>query len=253
MEAVHGFAQQMQPPVPLSVKQAQTAGQPLLINLVPWPDAPRLSEVERERLASTLRVEAVGLPDDVASFEVTARNDPNGSLYQYLRARALTYLRQCLNALCDARLCLGGRTSGFAGRYPGIIEEAFLAVQNEIPLYLAGSMGGAARQVISAFTGEELPNNFCIPNETYRLYKTPPVAERHTNSNSDHVADRRAVWSAFQSAGIQTLAKTNRLTHEENEELFYTPSLDRIAQLTLIGVSRLRSSDNHRRRKRIPE
>lgn len=35
MEAVHGFALQMQPPVPLSLQEAAVADQPLLQNLLP--------------------------------------------------------------------------------------------------------------------------------------------------------------------------------------------------------------------------
>jgi len=47
----------------------------------------------------------------------------------------------------------GGRTSGAAGRYPGVIEEAFLALRASKPLYLAGILGGATRQVIDAIEG----------------------------------------------------------------------------------------------------
>src|SRR3989442_576262 len=42
MEAVHGFARQMQPPVSISADEADAIGQPLLRNLLPWPDEPRL-------------------------------------------------------------------------------------------------------------------------------------------------------------------------------------------------------------------
>ena len=43
MEAVHGFARQMQSPVPISQDEAEAIEQPLLRNLLPWPDEPRLS------------------------------------------------------------------------------------------------------------------------------------------------------------------------------------------------------------------
>jgi hypothetical protein len=39
MEAVYGFARQMQPPVPLPTVEAQPAGEAILRNLLPWPDA----------------------------------------------------------------------------------------------------------------------------------------------------------------------------------------------------------------------
>jgi hypothetical protein len=57
MESVHGFARQMQSPVPISPNEAEAIGQPLLRNLLPWPDEPRLPQEDLERLASTLRVE----------------------------------------------------------------------------------------------------------------------------------------------------------------------------------------------------
>ena len=38
MEAVHSIAGQMQRPVALSQEEAEAVGQPLLRNLLPWPD-----------------------------------------------------------------------------------------------------------------------------------------------------------------------------------------------------------------------
>ena len=58
MEAVHGFALQMQPPVPLTTETAQAEAQPFMRNLLPWPDVPRLSPDEQEQLSATLTVES---------------------------------------------------------------------------------------------------------------------------------------------------------------------------------------------------
>jgi hypothetical protein len=243
MEAVHSFARQMQSPVPVSLAEAQATGQPLLRNLLPWPDTPHLSKPDIARLTSTLRVETAGLPADLTPQQTAALNAGAGSArHRYVRARGLTHLRHQLDSLCDARLCLGGRTGGSAGRYPGVIEEALIAVQNRTPLFLAGLLGGATKQVIDAIEQKEMPDNFCQPTQVYDLYKLPPFAENDPATESDRVIDRADVWTAFMRNGVSKLAAVNRLTRDENEELFHTRVLDRVIQLVLTALSRLRTN-----------
>ena len=57
MEAVYGFARQVQPPVPLSAEHRKSADGPLLLNLLPSADQPYLSSPDLQRLSSTLQVE----------------------------------------------------------------------------------------------------------------------------------------------------------------------------------------------------
>jgi hypothetical protein len=58
MESVHAYAQRYQDP-------AHDRDVPLL-NVLPWPDKPKLSTMQRQRLRATLRVE---LPDYVKALE----------------------------------------------------------------------------------------------------------------------------------------------------------------------------------------
>ena len=64
------------------------------------------------------------------------------------RAEELTTLRRCITALLNpgCRICLGGKTSGYEGKEPGIIEEARLALELDKPLYLLGGFGGATQR-----------------------------------------------------------------------------------------------------------
>jgi hypothetical protein len=242
MEAVHGFARQMQSPVPIAPNEAEAIGQPLLHNLLPWPDVPSLPSEDLERLASTLLVERAGLPEELKPYDERARHaGPNSPLYRYVRARGLTNLRHRLGALAHARLCLGGRTSGAAGRYPGVIEEAFLALRIRKPLYLAGLLGGATYQVIQAIEGRAMAEDFCTPTDVNELYTAPPVRERDPGTQADRLVDRGAVWEAFRGAGHAALAEANGLSVNENEELFSTPVLDRVIQLVLTGLARLQA------------
>lgn len=246
MEAVHGLALQMQSPDPLSDDEARAAGQPLLTNLLPWPDAPRLSSEERERLAGTLRIEQAGCPSELAPFESAALSAPaNSHLYAYMRARALTHLRHGLDARCHARLCLGGKRSSPQGRYPGLIEEALFAVEGNKPLYLVGLLGGATRQVIDAFEEKRMPSDFCAPTAVSRLYADAPypAIESSPATREDRVVEPEKVWWTFERAGLESLSRTNGLTTDENRELFHTPALSRAIQLVLTGLSRVRSRD----------
>jgi hypothetical protein len=241
MEAVYGFARQVQAPIPLSPGQAAADAQPLLRNLLPWPDKPYLPDRDLEQLSSTLQVELVGLPKELQAFDGEARRvGPSNGLYQYVRARALTFLRHRLNDASHVRFCLGGRGSGYAGRYPGVIEEAYLAIRDKKPLYLAGFLGGATEQVVDAIEGKKMTDDFCRPTPLQGLYEAPAVNESDGTTRDDRVIDRAAVWKAFAEAGREKIAGTNGLTMEENNELFHTPVVDRAIELVLIGLSRLK-------------
>jgi hypothetical protein len=240
MEAVYGFARQVQSPVPLSPANAAAEEQPLLRNLLPWPDKPVLPDRDLEQLSSTLRVESVGLPQELQPFDAEARQaEPDNGLYRYIRARGLTFLRHRLNDACHVRLCLGGRRSGSAGRYPGVIEEAFLAVTDKKPLYLASILGGATEQVVDAIEGKQMREDFCRPTPLQGLYDAPPVRELDGATRDDRVIDRAVVWRQFAGTGREKLAESNGLRIEENDELLHTPVIDRAIELVLIGLSRL--------------
>ena len=241
MEAVYGFARQVQP-VPLSSSSATAEAQPILRNLLPWPDNPHLPERDLEQLSPTLRVESAGLPGELEGFDLEARAEPTGGLYRYVRARALTYLRHRLNDASDVRLCLGGRSTGSAGRYPGVIEEALLALRANKPLYLAAFLGGATDQVVAAIEGKPITDDFCPPSGLDPLYADPPAKEDDEATSSDRVIDRAAVWNEFRDAGLAKLAELNGLTVDENNELLHTPVIDRVIELVLVGLSRIRSN-----------
>ena len=63
------------------------------------------------------------------------------------RAAELTVLRCYITDLLapGCRICLGGKTKGYEGVEPGVMEEARLALEYNKPLYLLGGFGGATR------------------------------------------------------------------------------------------------------------
>ena len=63
-------------------------------------------------------------------------------------AVCLSSMRSLMENNVVARIVMGGKTVGFKGKMPGIIEEAILSVKMEHPLYILGGFGGAARQIV---------------------------------------------------------------------------------------------------------
>lgn len=250
MQAIHAFAQQVQtmPTADIDAAVRERSAAPLLTNILPWEDVPSLSAEELERLSATLRVEVAGLPADLHDLVMSRPLDwVTPSARRYLRARALTHLRRLLSVRADARLCIGGRTGHFEGRYPGVVEEAALTLESGRALYLSGFLGGATQRIIDAVADESrssMPDEW-IPHDDERpigqiyaqMSESGPA--RRLPSTADTTVDPAGIWEAFHRAGVGGLARANGLSVDENRELFRAPALDGVVQLVLTGLSRL--------------
>lgn len=125
-------------------------------------------------------------------------------------ALGLTALRRVLTDASDARIVLGGHTSGFKGRMPGIAEEALFSLNAGQPLYVLGGFGGCARDI-----AEELQL----------------TAHRSTQVVS---------WAGReQFSGLDPTVLRNGLDNDENETLARTVHVDEAVALILRGLFRL--------------
>lgn len=74
-------------------------------------------------------------------------------------------MRRVMEKHIEARIVLGGQSDprivkdgdGYGGRYPGVVEEAWRALQRGNPLYVAGGFGGAAGLVADLLEDKEIP------------------------------------------------------------------------------------------------
>ena len=120
-----------------------------MTNFVPWPERSTVSPEDRRRYDGVLEIVEAGPPDVPAGVSLP----PGSAAEPILRVLALTQMRHQLAQRCDARLCVGGRTTGFQGRVSGIVEEAALTLQAGRPLYVSALFGGASGEIIRAVTG----------------------------------------------------------------------------------------------------
>jgi hypothetical protein len=117
-------------------------------------------------LNSNATVRQLALPADlVAELKLNPKEPPPATLTQaeneYLAARCFMAMREAMQVkkpsewhnTINARILLGGPLTGFVGRYPGLLEEAYFALKTNLPTYLIGAFGGCARAIIDAEEG----------------------------------------------------------------------------------------------------
>lgn len=115
-------------------------------------------------------------------------------------ADSLTDMRTYITTACDARIVVGGKTTGYLGRMPGIVEEAFSSISAEKPLFVAGGFGGAAYRIArSVAAGKPV----CLPN------------------------------------GEDAVAVPNGLVSAELDRLALSPHIDEVVVLILRGLRKL--------------
>jgi hypothetical protein len=176
------------------------SGQPIVHNVMAWPDKASLSEFDRAQIKDLVRIYEAEEPLE--------------------RTEALTAMRKQITRIAKARICLSGKMKAYSGSMPGLIEETFLSINEEQPVYLSAMMGGAAAALVDCIRGRSdiarlLPAGARVP-ERIRHYFDGSPEERY-----------------------EAIAKLCRLDPNELQQLFGAQNVDTIVQLSTRGMSRL--------------
>jgi len=126
------------------------------------------------------------------------------------------------------------RIAGISVVYPACIEEIMLSLKYDQPIFLVGAYGGVASLVIDVLEGRpreemswEYQNNAPHSCEVRELY------EEHGQKWQDYP-------DIINSLQLIRIARLNTLSEPENHELFHTNNLDRIVELIVLGLDRLK-------------
>jgi hypothetical protein len=203
-----------------------------------WPIYLDLDATQRARLKNTARFQPIEPPASLGVDPAT-KVPPTTPENRVAWARSLTAMRERMNAEIHARLLLGGQARGL-GKYPGLAEEALLALRARKPVYLIGAFGGCAEAVIEALRGSK-PTALTLDYQVaenlsgaaIELYNSqlPPGGEP---------IDYTALTAEFEEFGIAGL--NNGLGAAENERLLTTMNLPEMIALVLQPVGKHRSS-----------
>jgi SLOG cluster2 len=150
-------------------------------------------------------------------------------------------MREAMNAETDARIFLGGQVGSLGvrglGKYPGLAEEALIALRSQKPVYLIGAFGGCTEAIIAALHGEK-PAAF---TETERLTdlgvcKAFNLFNSQISGDTEPI-DYKVLTAEFETIGLAGL--NNGLNANENERLFTSAHLPEVIALVLRGLGRL--------------
>ena len=196
-------------------------------NYFPWPIHLNISESNKAEFYHC-RVEPkfVNAPDGVnSSIFIPPVSNENLNVW----ARSLTKMREEMENDVDARIILGGRLTGFKGKYAGIIEEFLIASQKNHPIYLIGGFGGAAKAIVDIREGKDV-DLLTLAEETpsYTGFLT-----YYNDNNSDKID-----YSSIKKQ-IINYTFNNGLTPEENDTLFRTTNILEIVSLILKGLNNI--------------
>jgi hypothetical protein len=213
-------------------------------NYVAWPLHLKVDEDAEAELIKVGRLHRVPLPEDLTQEPGVASDvflPPDTVDNRYVWARCLTAMRERMNEQLDARVLMGGKVSGYAGKYPGLLEEAYLALRASKPLYLLGAFGGCTRALIELVEGgspKSLTKDFQCKDEAYNQlveeYNSCAAAKPELGLKP---IDYESVGHAFREVSLAGLR--NGLDAEENRRLFHAVDPDEIIHLVLKGLSNL--------------
>jgi hypothetical protein len=207
-------------------------------NYLAWPIHVRLKKEEQSDLSHVAKFKAIDLPEDMKThIDADKYIEPDCPENNYIWARSLTKMREEMSASVDAQILLGGRIQGFKGKYPGVIEEAYIALRNGKPIFLAGGFGGCTKAIIDALHGsrtEVFTSSFHMQRQEYK---------EMTELYNENTIDYDALFEFFREKGIDGLK--NGLSKEENERLFYTIHIPEMISLILKGLNNIRRMKEH--------
>ena len=186
-------------------------------NILAWPVHINMRMEELNRLSSALdglaNLVYLNMDGTVLSLEERQAVRPREATEVEWK-RGLSTMRSSLINSSDARIILGGTTTGFKGRMPGVAEEALYSLQAGQPLYLLAGFGGCAQDIAELLA--------LLPSSRFR-----PVS---------------GSWPFKKEfEGFDANSLNNGLTLEENILLASTVHIDEAVLLILRGLLRLQA------------
>nr|GEW82230.1 hypothetical protein [Tanacetum cinerariifolium] len=181
-------------------------------NLLAWPVHLQLPAEQLKELSVALHglANLVYLTADGDVLAATTRRtltsrEPTAAEW----AQGLSTMRSYALRTSNARIVLGGKTSGFQGVMPGVAQEALYSLQAGQPLFLLAGFGGCTRDLAEMLG--------LLPRRN-----SSPKLEAWPNQQ------------AFTPFGADSL--NNGLTRKENELLARTVHIDQAVTLILRGL-----------------
>lgn len=160
---------------------------------------------------------------------------PHNPHYKVLWSESLTRMRNALEAFADALIVMGGRTSNFKGKMPGVIQEVQIALRLNKPVYIVGSTGGCAYILRKCIL------DGILPEEAPQMYTVDEDLGKALHEAGEDVDGLKFLCN-LKDGGIDQLK--NGLSEEENIRLLNSTNVTEIIALILHGLTNCIGNNN---------
>ncbi|WP_425640954.1 hypothetical protein ACPUEK_12440 [Marinomonas gallaica] len=213
-----------------------------IINHIAWPihiEDEKLIEW-RAKYYNIINMQEHDAPNDILnSIDPNIYLKPSTTDNRYIWSRCLTEMREKSIAESDARVCAGGKLSGYLGMMPGILEEVLISLDQNKPIYLLGGFGGLVTEVCQSI----LQNKITEPlTETWQTHNNEGYqALQEKARRTGHHADYEVIKPKLENIDLNQLASNAGLDEEEYKRLFESPFIDECIHIILKGLESLNS------------
>ncbi|GFE59582.1 TIR domain-containing protein [Geobacter sp. AOG2] len=209
-------------------------------NHLSWP----IHKADKEMTAWRANYKAVmdtveyDIPDDIAN-DIDKDNflPPSTPQNKYIWSRCLTEMRVLSIDSSHARICAGGKLSGYSGKMPGVLEEILIAIDKSKPIYLLGAFGGVVGDVCKVLRKAPYPDS--LTEAWQNSHNAGYVDVQTIASKYGMHADYRQVKTALEGIAIPTLSKNSGLDELTYLRLMETPFVDECIHLIMQGLKNL--------------
>lgn len=202
-----------------------------IYNFVAYPLTETISVSDRAKYRNLIKFQLSipnGYPTGLGSDEL--KDIFNITSLEHLRkwVQSLTEMRTNLINEIDAVIIMGGKVTGYKGKYPGILEEFLIASNLKKPIYILGGFGGASKEIIQLVKGGdskvfEEKEQFKENNSFYMEMYKKDVDIKYSD-----------ICKRIKDNGYLQL--NNGLTQDENDILFSSEDAQEIIGLIIKGL-----------------
>lgn len=174
-------------------------------------------------------------PPSGLSIDESKFYQPKGNENLFIWSESLTKMRMEMQSSINARIFTGGRMSNFKGKYPGLLEEAMLALEDDTPVYLVGIFGGITRRIIDGILGTK-PKELTLKWQSVENEKYKNFVIYYNNKKEENKIDYDFCTRFLNKYSLERFSRNNGLTVEENKRLFTTIHSSEIIFLIMKGL-----------------
>lgn len=159
---------------------------------------------------------------------------PSTPQNKYIWSRCLTDMRMISIESSDARICAGGKLSGYNGKMPGVLEEILIAIEKNKPVYLLGAFGGVVCDVCNVIRKEPYPDSL---TEAWQVSHNDGYVDLQAIAATHGLhTDYGYVKTALEGVDLSVLSKNAGLDEATYLRLMVTPFVDECIHLIMQGL-----------------